>query len=119
MMAQDSLFEYVAAALKSLAPQLPLLVVWAIIFVVALVKWPRHPRASMMAAIAVVILLFIRVIASVAYLLIPRILDVSDLPLLYFGLSFIFSLLSAFAWLLVLGAIYMNRDPERSLPEKP
>lgn len=104
--------EILMILLGALGRQLPMLLVWAVVFVVALIKWSTHPRASMLTLMAVVVAFGSSVVASIAYPLLPRFMDMSDISWMYLVMSIFFSVLHGAAWLLLLGAVFSGRQPD-------
>ena len=104
--------QIIMMVLQSLGRQTPTLIVFAIMFVVALIKWSQHPRASTLTVLAVVLAFGTHVVSAVAYPLLPRFIESMDLTWIYFGLTTFFSVLYGLSWLLLLGAIYSGRQAD-------
>jgi hypothetical protein len=102
--------------LGDLAVGLPMYVVYAVGFILALVRWQRHPRVSFLAALAIAILCLTRIVMTIAYAWLPnhllheRALSHQATSYVYMGLGFSQNLVSAGAWILLLSAIFIGRQ---------
>lgn len=103
--------------LSNLLIQLPLLIVWIIGIIVALVRWSKHPRVSLVALIGLAVLF---VIALVGGLLTPWLqmtlmrngMSGSRVGLLSGIVGIVLSLIRAGAWGLILVAIFSKRETQ-------
>lgn len=64
--------------LRSLVIQLPVLVLWMVGILIAMVRWPKHPWVSLLAVAAFGLSLLISVAMAGAWAMLPRMLDDSD-----------------------------------------
>ena len=100
---------------SNIGPQLPSLLTSLICLVVVLIRWKRHPKVSLIAALGLVLLILHTLAFSVADVWLPRFFPASaeqDTYFLIFGLVGSVSLAIAFSVLLV--AIFMDRKPQET-----
>src|SRR6185295_11096395 len=101
---------------SNIGPQLPSLLTSVICLVFVLLRWKRHPKVSLVAALGLVLLILHTLAFAVADVWLPRYFPASaeqDTYFLIFGLAGSVSLAIAFSVLLV--AIFMDRktpEPE-------
>lgn len=98
--------------------QSPVTLVWLGGIVLAIVSWRRHPRVSLLAAIAMGLLLVSSVVGNLANAWLPLGLHRQGRNLVAFGLagsaiSFLRSLFTAGVWVLLLAAIFGWRGDGR------
>src|SRR5512141_647840 len=106
----------IVPSLSVLLFQLPILLVWLVGLVLAVIYWKRHPRVSLLAIIGIVGLLISTMLGSLASLWMPMICAQNGYPggLQQYALlmplnTFAGSLLSAAFWVLVIIAIFFGR----------
>ncbi len=98
--------------LTSIGVQIPLLAVWLLGAVLAVVFWQRNPRGALLILLACVICLFDVVAFGVIYAVLPqflpRVMDLGGIGFrtIYSALGLIRSCLIAVAWVLVLVAVF-------------
>jgi hypothetical protein len=109
-------------SLSVLLIQLPVLLVWLVGLVLAIVYWKRHPRVSLLALIGLAGLFIANVLGSLVSLWLPLIVEQTGLPggmqqyaLINAIRTIAGSLISAVFWVLVIAAIFGGRrKPEAS-----
>lgn len=106
----NDLFELV----RNIGPQLISLLTLLICLVIALVRWKRHPRVSLLAALGLILLILHSLIFAVADVWLPRwfitpgYVSVTTFYAI-FGIVISFTLAVAFAVLLI--AVFIDREP--------
>ena len=103
------------SAVSSCLPQLPLFLVWLVGIVLAVTRWQRHPKVSMLALIALVLTLLETIISNFLSIWLPIMLTEQGTSATQIGTifgiwRFIASLVGAVIWGLVLAAIFRWRD---------
>lgn len=104
---------YLPVILTSLASQLPLMLVWLVGFVFAIIRWKHHPRVSLLVLFALV-LAFIGAILSVVSGMLPLILTQSmDIPMRQVAtytsvFGFLNIALHFVMWVLLMIALFIN-----------
>ena len=91
--------------------QSPVLLVWLVGILVALIRWPRSPIVSGLALLAFGLHLIIRVGALAAWAFVPRLVFDSDLPaehseLILPAMAMVFNSLHAVASVILLFALF-------------
>ena len=101
--------------LSILIVQLPLILVWVIGLVLAIIRWKRHPRASLFTLIAITGLMILSLAGSLLSVWLPVMIrtggwDVSRIGVINTAVGFVRSLLAAILWGLLLAAIFGKRN---------
>lgn len=109
----------VVVTLQSLLIQLPILVVWLVIAVIAILRRQRHPKVSLFVVLALVIFLMRLVAGTWLSMWMPMILRDRDMPMgrigaIMGGSQFALSLVGAAAWGLIAAAIFRGRQETTS-----
>ena len=116
--------------LLSYLPALPMYFVWLIGGIVALVRWHRHPRVSLIMLIATALFISSLLLNVVGFRWVNQALvrgwSTGDAMYVLTGLRIIVSLLNAAAYTLLLVAVFgwrggrrPGRDAEEDFPEDP
>ncbi len=98
--------------LRELLTQLPSLLTLLICLVIAVVRWKRHPKVSLVASLAFVFLIFYGLFFSVVYTSLPRWLGYEAYEAnrrLYFVLALVASFSFAIALATLLSAVFIDR----------
>jgi len=100
---------------RSLVIQSPVLLVWLVGIVVALIRWPKSPMVSGLALLAFGLHLIIRVGALIAWAFIPRLVFDSDSlaehsEVIFPAMGVVFNSLHAVAWVILLFALFVGRS---------
>lgn len=104
--------------LPNLAFHLPLLIALVVGLVMAIIRWKKHPRASLLTviatAIASLVVLFSVITNSFLYFLCYELFDMDFMAFSIISkvLSALFNLLMAGSWVLVLIAIFSKNKPK-------
>lgn len=111
--------ELLPVVLSSLVTSIPSVIVDVALLVVAILRWNRHPRISMLASTSAVLLLLLDVLARAAFAVMPYKLEESgrsmaSLGVLYAVLGGASSLLHALALTLLVVAVFSERGPAPS-----
>ena len=99
--------------LGSLLTRLPLLLVWLIGIFVAVTRWDRHPRASLLVTVGLAIQLVLGLLDVGFNALVPSLAEARiavPLAVVYGAYSAVRSLISAAGWGLVLAAVFVDRS---------
>ena len=101
--------------LWSYVVQLPVLLVWLVGIVFALVRWPRHPRVSLAAMVAVLLALLASVGGDWLNVWVPMALQAWHMNLVVIrgvqaAMTGLLAVIQAAAWAVVLIAIFGWRD---------
>jgi hypothetical protein len=104
-----------ASAVSSCLPQIPLFLVWMVGIVLAVTRWQRHPKVSLLALIALVLALLNSTVNGFLGALAPVMLTEQGMTATQIGIiftiwSFIASIVGTVIWGLVLAAIFRWRD---------
>jgi hypothetical protein len=104
----------ISAVLASLLFQSPILLVWFAGFILALVYWRRHPRASLFTIIALVIFLVETLVDTYLNLWLPfqlseRNIAAGQIGQIYMVKGIVTSIIGAVAWGLIVAAIFSGR----------
>lgn len=89
----------------------------------AVFRWQRHPRASMLVLIAFPIYLFISILFPVLYAVLPAFLSergwsATNYAILFRGFAFFHYLVEAVALALLLAAVYAGRGAQPNTSER-
>lgn len=103
------------SAVSSCLPQLPLILVWLVGIVLAVTRWQRHPKVSMLALIALILTLLETIVSNFLSIWLPIMLteqgtSATQIGTIFGVWRFIASLVGAVIWGLVLAAIFRWRD---------
>ncbi len=104
--------------LPNLAFHLPLLIVLLVGFVMAIIRWKKNPRTSLLTAIATAIsgvVMFLGVVSnSFLYYFGYEVLnmDFVTVNIIFKVLTVVFNLLTSVSWVLVLIAIFFKKKPK-------
>jgi hypothetical protein len=103
------------SAVSSCLTQLPLLLVWLVGIVLAVTRWQRHPKVSLLALIALVLALLETILNGLLSVWLPMMLTEQGMDSMQIGTvfgvwRFISSIVGAVIWGLVLAAIFRWRD---------
>ncbi len=108
--------EILSSALKSLAIQSPTLLAMLVGFVIALIRWPRHPAVSALVLMAVSVSILTMGTAAFVYAGLPWLrdaLDIHNMQIVYRVVNVISMILYAVAWGLLLTAAFGWRNAPR------
>ncbi len=105
--------------LWSYVVQLPVLIVWLVGIVFALVRWPRHPRVSLMAMVAILLALVASVGGQWLNVWVPLLLqawrmNVVTIQGVQAVLAGLMGLVLAASWAVLLLAMFGWRDARRT-----
>lgn len=108
--------DYGPVLLTSLGYQLPLMLVWLVGFVFAILRWKWHPRVSLLIVIALVLAFFgsiISVISNLLPLYMSRNMNVAASQIgVYMGIIGVVNILLHFVmWILLIIALFVGRKP--------
>ncbi|MDP2270041.1 MAG: hypothetical protein Q8N23_28455 [Archangium sp.] len=115
--------EMLPAVLSSLVTAIPSLLVDVTLLSMAILRWNRHPRVSMLAAVSAVMLLLLDLLGRTVFAILPMKLhdsgrSTSDLGVIYAVLGGVSGLLHAVAMGLLVAAVFSDRvvsaAPERA-----
>jgi len=111
--------EDITQLLRSLLTQLPSLLVLLVCLVIAIARWKRHPKVSLVAGLAFAFLILHTIGVSVVYFWLPRLLQSSataeSSETLYSWVGHLTNLTFAIGLAILLVAIFIDRQavPER------
>jgi len=109
----ESISQDLLQVLRNVLTQLPSLLTLLICLVIAIARWKRHPKVSLVASLAFVFLILHGLIFSAAYIWIPRwFLDSGSFeshPTFYSALALITNFLFAIALATMLLAVFIDR----------
>lgn len=116
--------EYVLPALSPLAIQIPLLLVWLFGCILAVVRWSRHPRVSMLTLVAILGLATLTLIGTATSVAVPMMMydqgwTASQMSMILMMSGFSQSLFTAVLWLLLFAAIFGWRTEPSPEPDTP
>ncbi len=106
--------EYVRVFFTQLAFYIPLMIVWLIGLILAIVTWKQHPKASLLALRAFVIFL-INILLSTANSLLPLYLhnnanmSSASISTISMIAGIVIQIISVAAWILIIVAIFSRR----------
>lgn len=109
--------EIVMAVLKDLAVQTPSFIAIIVCAILAIIRWKRHPRVSLVLLIGLLLLLIHEFAFSVVYATVPDLIikSASDVQRstitrnVYIGLAVIYNCVEAVPFVCLLIAIFMGR----------
>ena len=106
--------DMILPTLASLLIQSPILLVWLAGFILALVYWRRHPRASLFTVIALVIFLVETLVDTYLNLWLPLMLSERGMGAVQLGQIYMIkgiltAIIGAVAWGLIVAAIFSGR----------
>ena len=104
--------EWVFSLLMSLGRMLPMVIVWFIGLVIALVRWPRCPAVSMLVVAAIVLAGMTSVATQVVYMVLPRYWDAANFSRIAGIIGFASTFVHACAWTCMLAAVFLGRTKE-------
>jgi hypothetical protein len=111
---------FVAASLSQLWPQVPVLVVYAIGLILALMYWKRYPLASLLTFLAAGILLSLAValpfVQNYFFLKHEPGWPMARIGFVTSCIAFAGGFVRALAFALLLGAVFVERNPSRVGP---
>jgi hypothetical protein len=112
--------EMLMLMLSSLVTSIPIVIVDVALMVVAIARWNRHPRVSMLAATSAVVMLVLDVLARAMFVVLPLKLresgrSVADLGVVYSVLGGVTGLFHAIAVGLLVAAVFADRGPSTQL----
>jgi hypothetical protein len=113
--------EMLPVVASTLLTAIPSLLVDVLLLVLAMSRWARHPRVSMLACSSAVLMLLLDSLSRVAFAILPFKLresgrSTADLGVVYAVLGGASSLLHAVALGLLVAAVFSERD--RGAPER-
>ena len=112
----DSLNQDLLLALRNVLTQLPSLLTLLVCLLIAIIRWKRHPKVSMLAAVGLILIIFDELFFAGAYLFIPRLLFASGSEeghqLFFYLLGLSSNVLFAAALGTLLIAVFIRRDQE-------
>lgn len=108
--------EMLLSALPSLVTSIPSVLVDVVLMVVAIARWNRHPRVSMLACTSAVLMLVLDVLVRALFAVLPFRLhesgrSMADTGAIYGVLGGISGLLHAVALGLLVAAVFSDRGP--------
>ena len=103
--------EFISTMFMQLLPQLPLLAVWAVGFIIALRRWREHPTVSLLVSIAMVLAACVTLGATPLYMIVPRMMSGNGRSMqeVFMIIGVLHSLLIAAAFGLLLYAVFFGR----------
>ena len=103
--------EFVSTLFKQLLPQLPLLAVWAVGFILALRRWRDHPTVSLLVSIAMVLAACVTNGTTPLYLFVPRLMSGNGRSMqeVFIVINVVRCLLMAAVFGLLLYAVFFGR----------
>ncbi len=107
------------SSLTSLLTSLPLLITWIVGIIIAIVRWKKAPRRSLLALLALVIIMGVHIVSVVfnnSFYLLASIngMEYQLISTISVIVSIVFGLVDAISWVLVLLAIFGK--PRESAP---
>jgi hypothetical protein len=109
--------------LPSLAYQLPVLIVLLVGLILAIVRWRKDPRISLLTLLAIVLVAGITIIGVFTNSVLPYILydntdlDYSTIGIIFSVVSVVFNIGTAVSWVLLLIALFGKRKEKASAVE--
>jgi hypothetical protein len=103
--------DFVFSILVTMASQLPLLLVWLVGMIMAIVRWGRHPRVSAFVLIAVFAAAATSFGGQIVFRMLPHFSDSANLSWLFPLVSGCMSILYAACWACMLFAAFAAREP--------
>jgi hypothetical protein len=108
----NSLNQDLLMVLRNLLTQLPSLLTLLVCLLIAVIRWKRHPKVSLVAALGLILLILHGLFFSAAYIWIPRVFasgSFQDNPRFFGLLSLITNFLFAVALATFLTAVFIDR----------
>jgi hypothetical protein len=107
--------EALIPTLTVIATLAPMIVVWVIGIILALLRWRRHPRVSQLAITAFAVMIGSTVVVRTLYVWLPTVVrnrgwSTSELGTIFTAVGIVSTLINAVAWALVICAIFGWRD---------
>ena len=111
--------EVLLSSLTSLLTSLPLLITWIVGIIIAIIRWKKAPRRSLLALLALVIIMGVHIVSVVfnnSFFLLASVngMDYKMVSTVSVIASIVFGLVDAVSWVLVLLAIFGK--PKASTP---
>jgi hypothetical protein len=107
MSASDS---WVFSLLMSLGHLAPMIIVWFVGLLIALVRWPRCPAVSMLVIAAIAVAGMTSIATQVFYIVLPRYWDTANFARIAGIVGLASAFLHACAWACMLAAAFLGRD---------
>lgn len=109
--------DYVASIMGEVLVQLPLYITWLVGIVLALVRWKRHPRVSLMTVIALTSMLVLTIAFTSDNLWLPFLIKNLGLGPIDIGPILLIRIIPEFillpgVWIVLLAAIFGGRKPK-------
>lgn len=109
-------YGWYVSVLGALAPQLPLYLVYLIGSIGAIIRWKRHPRASLFLIVSIAISFVTAIILTIVQMWLPYYLatlkvDAVSISYYFYGLNVIGNLIRALTFVFVLLAVFVERSP--------
>lgn len=106
---------FLVSSLGNLLTQLPVILVWLAGFIFAVTRWQRHPKSSLFLTLALLILAGLMLFNSILGIALPQYMMQQDIPASQMGIVFtarsiLSAIVSAIAWILVLLAVFSERE---------
>ncbi len=104
--------------LPSLAYQFPVLIALLVGLVIAIVRWRKTPRTSLITLLAILLVIFVTLLGTFTNSALSLILydifylDYATIGIVFSVLAIIFNLLTAISWALLFVAIFSKRKPK-------
>ena len=98
--------------LPNLAYQLPVLIVLLVGLIIAITRWKKNPRVSLLTLLAIILVSGITIVGVFTNSVLPYILynnsdlDYSTIGIIFSVITVLFNLLSAGSWILLLVALF-------------
>lgn len=111
---------FLALFVSQIAPQLPLLGVFVVGIIIAIIRFRLHQNVSLLAIIGLSVLLIWHVLSSVVYSLVPTLAiengwAASQMGVLYSAVGLFGALISTAAWICLLVALFGWRKHSTNL----
>ena len=110
---------FVRSFLPNLAYQLPVLITLIVGIILAITRWRKNPRVSLLSLIALLTILFVRVVSTFTSSVLPIFLysTVANPGIILSVLSIVYTLLSTASWVLLLIALFGKGKPKAPVVE--
>ena len=107
--------EALIPTLGAIAVSTPIIIVWVIAIVLALLRWQRHPRVSQFVIIACAVMIVNLVVSRFITIWLPitmrdRGWTMSQIGLIFSAIGIVSALIAAAAWVMILCAIFGWRE---------
>ena len=110
----DSISQDLLQVLRNVVTQLPSLLTLLVCLVIAIIRWKRHPKVSMLAGLGLILIIFDELFYSGAYIWIPRLFFApgsdQEHQTFFYLLGLSSSLLFALSLGMLLIAIFIDRN---------